>query len=95
MTWTGSDDELGRCPSQAEMWQQPVTPFQHLHMTLVFRSSVSRRLATRAAAAVMEKTATFTGKGVSPPRKGHHFLHIDDFSKEELSAMLQTAMKVP
>ena len=41
----------------------------------------------------MEKTQTYTGKGVSPPKKGHHFLHIDDFSKEELWAMLQTAIK--
>ena len=42
----------------------------------------------------MEQTQTFTGKGVAPPAKGHHFLHIDDFSKEELQAMLNTAMEV-
>lgn len=49
---------------------------------------------TRATASVLEKTQTFTGKGVALPRNGHHFLHIDDFSKEELWAMLQTAIKV-
>ena len=49
---------------------------------------------TWATAAVMEQTQTYTGKGVAPPAKGHHFLHIDDFSKEELQAMLKTAMEV-
>ena len=41
----------------------------------------------------MEKTQTYTGKGVAPPKKGHHFLHIDDFSRDELRAMLQTAIE--
>ena len=49
---------------------------------------------TSATAAVMEQTQTYTGKGVAPPAKGHHFLHIDDFSKEELQAMLKTSMEV-
>jgi hypothetical protein len=49
---------------------------------------------TRAAVSVMEKTQTYSSAGIKPPGKGHHFLHIDDFSKEELWAMLQTAMKV-
>ena len=53
-----------------------------------------RRFVTWATAAVMEQTHTYTGRGVAPPAKGHHFLHIDDFSKEELQAMLQTAIKV-
>ncbi|KAK9909445.1 hypothetical protein WJX75_002367 [Coccomyxa subellipsoidea] len=52
-----------------------------------------RRAATRASA-VLEKTKTYSGVGVDPPAKGHHFLHIDDFSKEELWAMLQTSIKV-
>lgn len=47
-----------------------------------------------AAAAVEQKTKTYTGKGVRPPKVGKHFLHIDDFSKEELWEMLQTSMKV-
>ena len=37
---------------------------------------------------------SYTGRGIAPPEKGHHFLHIDDFSKEQLWAMLQTAQKV-
>ena len=37
---------------------------------------------------------TYSGKGISGPEKGHHFLHIDDFSKEELWAMLETSQKV-
>lgn len=55
--------------------------------------SCCRRVATRASA-VLEKTKTYSGVGVDPPAKGHHFLHIDDFSKEELWAMLQTSIKV-
>ena len=47
-----------------------------------------------AAAAVEQKTKTYTGKGVRPPKVGKHFLHIDDFSKEELWQMLQTSIKV-
>ncbi len=47
-----------------------------------------------AAAAVEQKTKTYTGKGIRPPKVGKHFLHIDDFSKEELWQMLQTSMKV-
>ena len=37
---------------------------------------------------------SWTGVGVSPPSKGHHFLHIDDFSKDELISMLETAREV-
>lgn len=37
---------------------------------------------------------SWTGKDTNPPSKGHHFLHIDDFSREELIAMLDTALEV-
>lgn len=37
---------------------------------------------------------SWSGEGVSPPAKGSHFLHIDDFSKEELVGMLKTARDV-
>ncbi len=47
-----------------------------------------------AAAAVEQKVKTYTGKGIRPPKHGEHFLHIDDFSKEELWEMLQTSLKV-
>jgi hypothetical protein len=36
---------------------------------------------------------SYSNKGVSPPDKGHHFLHIDDFSTDELRAMLASAAK--
>lgn len=36
----------------------------------------------------------FTSGSVAPPARGHHFLHIDDFSKEQLEAMLDTAKLV-
>ena len=47
-----------------------------------------------ATAAVEQKVKTYTGKGIRPPKHGEQFLHIDDFSKEELWEMLQTSMKV-
>lgn len=31
---------------------------------------------------------------MAPPKTGTHFLHLDDFSKEELVHMLQTAKEV-
>ncbi len=39
-------------------------------------------------------SASYSGAGIAPPEKGHHFLHIDDFSKDELWAMLETAQRV-
>jgi len=38
--------------------------------------------------------SSWSGTNVSGPEKGHHFLHIDDFSKEELVGMLDTAREV-
>ena len=37
---------------------------------------------------------SWDGTTVTPPTKGHHFLHIDDFSKDQLLAMLDTAIEV-
>lgn len=37
---------------------------------------------------------SWDGTKIALPNKGHHFLHIDDFSKEELLAMLETAREV-
>lgn len=65
-----------------------------------------RKLATRAAVrahagrsvttttAVATPPKTYDGSVVTPPAHGSHFLHIDDFSKEQLVAMLQTAKDV-
>lgn len=36
----------------------------------------------------------YTSESVAPPARGHHFLHIDDFTKEQLEAMLETAKLV-
>jgi len=33
----------------------------------------------------------YSGKNVSPPVQGKHFLHIDDFTKDELIDMLERA----
>lgn len=48
-------------------------------------------LRVRAGPAVTNASSSWSGSGVNPPQKGHHFLHIDDFSREELMAMLDTA----
>ncbi|KAK9823522.1 hypothetical protein WJX72_003367 [[Myrmecia] bisecta] len=59
------------------------------------RLAVKRqRLACTASTQVLSPSKTYTGDAVSAPRKGHHFLHIDDFSKDELWAMLKTAKSV-
>ena len=44
--------------------------------------------------AASTSSKSWDGTTVAPPAKGHHFLHIDDFSKDELLAMLETAAKV-
>ena len=44
--------------------------------------------------AVADNQRSYTGQGISGPDVGHHFLHIDDFSRDELWSMLQTAIKV-
>lgn len=36
-------------------------------------------------------TSTYTGRTVTPPAKGKHFLHLDDFTKDELQDMLDKA----
>ena len=40
-------------------------------------------------------STTFSGRDIAAPSKGkHHFLHIDDFSREDLSAMLKSGLEV-
>ena len=57
------------------------------------RSGRSSRQVCRAA--VAERLSTYTGAGIAGPERGrHHFLHIDDFSREELLAMLHTSAEV-
>lgn len=49
------------------------------------KSSSSTRSSPRGVAC----TALYTGKTVTPPTRGKHFLHLDDFSKDELLDMLK------
>ena len=44
--------------------------------------------------AVAERQATYSSKDIRGPQTGHHFLHIDDFSRDELMAMLKTSAEV-
>ena len=44
--------------------------------------------------AVAERQSTYSSKDVRGPERGHHFLHIDDFSRDELMAMLKTSAEV-
>lgn len=55
------------------------------------RTSSSPRLSVPRAAAVEAVPKTYTGKTVSPPKQGKHFLHLDDFSKEDILDMLARA----
>lgn len=56
-------------------------------------SRPSRSLIVRppAVAAAAQTGTTYSAKHVSPPAKGKHFLHLDDFSKDELLDMLDKA----
>lgn len=47
----------------------------------------------RAVADVQESSTSYSGSSVSPPTAGQHFLHIDDFGKDELMNMLQLAQE--
>lgn len=47
----------------------------------------------RAAAATLA-VAPPSAAGIAPPAVGRHFLHVDDFSRAELDAVLATAVKV-
>ena len=55
------------------------------------RISRRTRLSPVAVAVDTKVDAVYSGKSVTPPKKGKHFLHLDDFSKEELVDMLDRA----
>lgn len=57
----------------------------------LFPNSRSRYVKTMSVAA---PTKSWDGTTVDPPSKGHHFLHIDDFSRDQLLAILETAREV-
>jgi ornithine carbamoyltransferase len=44
--------------------------------------------------AIETQALPFSSAGIRQPDKGKHFLHIDDWSKDELWQTLQTAQKV-
>lgn len=48
------------------------------------RSGAAAVAGQRRHAAQVTAAAYYSGKDISPPAKGHHFLHIDDFSREQL-----------
>lgn len=52
------------------------------------------RFSTRVACVAAPQAPSYTGTTLAPPKQGHHFLHIDDFSKEQLLAMLATGKEV-
>lgn len=56
------------------------------------RSSASMRCITSRPISVCNAAADskpmWSGKNVAPPKKGKHFLHLDDFTKDELQDML-------
>lgn len=54
--------------------------------------SVSRRLNVRCQATAAAAPALYSGKGIRAPGKGKHFLHLDDFSKDELQNMLDLGL---
>lgn len=57
------------------------------------QSITARRLSVTRAAAVetSQASTTYSGKHISPPAQGKHFLHLDDFTKEDLLDMLDRA----
>eukprot|EP00892_Ulva_mutabilis_P001851 jgi/Ulvmu1/11667/UM008_0074.1 len=55
-------------------------------------SSVRLQQPAQRRVACKNSTSSYTGATVSPPKGGkRHFLHIDDFSSDELRAMLRNA----
>lgn len=58
------------------------------------RAGAAAAVGQRRHAAQVTASALYSGKDISPPAKGHHFLHIDDFSRDQLLAMLDTAIEV-
>lgn len=77
------------------MWSFKVSPFSpalRVPRVTWIGSSPSRRSPVTMSVASASKT--WDGTVVAPPSKGHHFLHIDDFSREELLAMLETSREI-
>ena len=61
---------------------------------LAAQTCPSRARQVTCSAAVAERQSSYSGSSVSLPESGHHFLHIDDFSRDELMAMLKTSATV-
>jgi hypothetical protein len=66
-------------------------PGQQQRLAASPRRLVVPRAAAVEAAASAAPAATYSGKGVSGPAQGRHFLHLDDFSKADLLDMLDRA----
>lgn len=60
-----------------------------VHVSRTVRSA--RPVCVLAQSPKVVDSSTYTGKTVSAPAKGKHFLHLDDFTKDELMDMLDKA----
>lgn len=60
-----------------------------MKMRGALRAGASRSRAVICRSMLHEGKKLYTGKNVSPPKQGKHFLHLDDFSKDELLDMLE------
>lgn len=69
-------------------------PMKHSFVSKLASKANSHRKSFAVMASAAAPSKSWDGRIVTPPAKGHHFLHIDDFSREELLAMLQTASEV-
>lgn len=59
--------------------------------TAAHRPTAAPRISVPRAAAVETAAQTYSGKLVTPPKEGKHFLHLDDFSKDDILNMLDRA----
>lgn len=83
----GTNGLNGRCHGQA-------LPRSGHNLKMQMRHPVQNRI-TRVTKATTAMSLSYDGTTVNLPANGKsHFLHIDDFSKDELIAMLKTAKDV-
>lgn len=59
---------------------------------LAQRRSLRRTASHRRVACCSASASYYTGKNVTPPQKGQHFLHLDDFTQDELTHMLDLGL---
>lgn len=57
-------------------------------------TSGSNRLTSPVVVLATSESSPPSAAGISPPAVGSHFLHVDDWSREKLDAVLATAQEV-